>query len=82
MLHRRLAGALAALSTADRDALLLVADGLSYQEAAQALGVPLRCPSAAEMFADRPGAALLDAGDQVAFLYDIALGDVQPRQRA
>jgi len=40
MLHRRLAGALAALSTADRNALLLVADGLSYQEAAQALGVP------------------------------------------
>ena len=39
-LHRRLAGALAVLSTADRDALLLVADGLSYQEAAQALGVP------------------------------------------
>jgi RNA polymerase sigma factor (sigma-70 family) len=40
MLHRRLAGALAALSTADRNALLLVADGLSYLEAAQALGVP------------------------------------------
>jgi RNA polymerase sigma-70 factor (ECF subfamily) len=39
-LHRRLAGALALLSTADRDALLLVADGLSYAEAAQALGVP------------------------------------------
>jgi RNA polymerase sigma-70 factor (ECF subfamily) len=39
-LHSRLAGALAVLSTADRDALLLVADGLSYQEAAQALGVP------------------------------------------
>jgi RNA polymerase sigma factor (sigma-70 family) len=39
-LHRRLAGALAVLSAADRDALLLVADGLSYQEAAQALGVP------------------------------------------
>lgn len=39
-LHRRLAGALAVLSTADRDALLLVADGLSYQEAARALGVP------------------------------------------
>ena len=39
-LHRRLAGALAALSTGDRDALLLVADGLSYQEAAQALDVP------------------------------------------
>jgi len=39
-LRRRLAGALALLSTADRDALLLVADGLSHQEAAQALGVP------------------------------------------
>jgi RNA polymerase sigma-70 factor, ECF subfamily len=39
-LHRRLAGALALLSAADRDALLLVADGLSYAEAAQALGVP------------------------------------------
>jgi RNA polymerase sigma factor (sigma-70 family) len=39
-LHRGLASALAVLSTADRDALLLVADGLSYQEAAQALGVP------------------------------------------
>jgi RNA polymerase sigma-70 factor (ECF subfamily) len=39
-LHHRLAGALAVLSTADRDALLLVADGLSYQEAAQALRVP------------------------------------------
>jgi len=32
--------ALALLPTADRDALLLVADGLSYAEAAQALGVP------------------------------------------
>lgn len=40
LLNRRLAAALAALSAADRDALLLVADGLSYQEAARALGVP------------------------------------------
>jgi len=40
MLRQRLAGALAALSATDRDALLLVADGLSYQEAARALGVP------------------------------------------
>ena len=40
-LHRRLAGALAARPVADREALLLVADGLSHQEAAQALGVPL-----------------------------------------
>jgi RNA polymerase sigma factor (sigma-70 family) len=40
LLRRCLAGALAALSAPDRDALLLVADGLSYQEAAQALGVP------------------------------------------
>src|SRR5580700_11177555 len=40
MLHRRLAGALAALPVADREALLLIADGLSHQEAAQALGVP------------------------------------------
>jgi RNA polymerase sigma factor (sigma-70 family) len=40
LLHRRLAGALAALPVADRDALLLVADGLSHAEAAQALGVP------------------------------------------
>ena len=39
-LQRRLAGALAALPVANRDALLLVADGLWYQEAAQALGVP------------------------------------------
>lgn len=39
-LHRQLAGALADLAAADRDALLLVADGLSYAEAAQALGVP------------------------------------------
>src|ERR1700749_5070091 len=39
-LPRHLAGALAGLSTADRDALLLIADGLSYQEAARALGVP------------------------------------------
>jgi RNA polymerase sigma factor (sigma-70 family) len=39
-LHRRLAGALAALPAADREALLLVADGLSHTEAAQALGVP------------------------------------------
>jgi RNA polymerase sigma factor (sigma-70 family) len=39
-LHRQLAGALAGLAPADRDALLLVADGLSYAEAAQALGVP------------------------------------------
>jgi RNA polymerase sigma-70 factor (ECF subfamily) len=40
LLRRRLAGALAALSAADRDALLLAADGLSYQEAALALGIP------------------------------------------
>jgi RNA polymerase sigma-70 factor (ECF subfamily) len=40
LLHGRLAGALAELSRADRDALLLVADGLSYAEAAQALAVP------------------------------------------
>jgi RNA polymerase sigma factor (sigma-70 family) len=40
LLRRRLAGALAALPVADRDALLLVADGLSHTEAAQALGVP------------------------------------------
>jgi DNA-directed RNA polymerase specialized sigma24 family protein len=33
--------ALAALPVADREPLLLVADGLSHQEAAQALGVPL-----------------------------------------
>lgn len=39
-LHRQLAGALAGLAAADRDALLLVADGLSYAEAARALGVP------------------------------------------
>ncbi len=39
-LHRQLARALAGLAAADRDALLLVADGLSYAEAAQALGVP------------------------------------------
>jgi RNA polymerase sigma-70 factor (ECF subfamily) len=39
-LHHQLAGALAGLAAADRDALLLVADGLSYAEAAQALGVP------------------------------------------
>jgi RNA polymerase sigma factor (sigma-70 family) len=39
-LHRQLAGALAGLAVADRDALLLIADGLSYAEAAQALGVP------------------------------------------
>ena len=39
-LHRQLAGALAGLAATDRDALLLVADGLSYAEAAQALGVP------------------------------------------
>ena len=39
-LHRQLAGALTGLAAADRDALLLVADGLSYAEAAQALGVP------------------------------------------
>ena len=39
-LHRQLAGAVAGLAAADRDALLLVADGLSYAEAAQALGVP------------------------------------------
>jgi RNA polymerase sigma-70 factor (ECF subfamily) len=38
--HRQLAGALAGLAAADRDALLLIADGLSYAEAAQALGVP------------------------------------------
>jgi len=40
LLHSRLAGALAALPAADRDALLLVADGLTHTEAAQALGVP------------------------------------------
>jgi len=39
-LRPRLALALASLSTADRDALLLVTDGLRYEEAARALGVP------------------------------------------
>jgi RNA polymerase sigma factor (sigma-70 family) len=36
----RLALALASLSKADRDALLLVTDGLRYEEAARALGIP------------------------------------------
>ena len=36
----RLALALASLSKADRDALLLVTDGLRYDEAARALGIP------------------------------------------
>ena len=36
----RLALALASLSKADRDALLLVTDGLRYEEAACALGIP------------------------------------------
>jgi RNA polymerase sigma factor (sigma-70 family) len=39
-LRARLAFALAALSKADRDALLLVTDGLRYEEAARALGIP------------------------------------------
>jgi RNA polymerase sigma-70 factor (ECF subfamily) len=39
-LRARLALALAALSKADRDALLLVTDGLRYEEAARALGIP------------------------------------------
>lgn len=39
---RRLAGALAGLSRGDRDVLLLVAWGdLSYEEVAEALGVPV-----------------------------------------
>ena len=37
---RELAAAVAALSRAQRDVLLLVASGLSYQEAGRALGVP------------------------------------------
>ena len=39
-LRPRLALALASLSKADRDALLLVTDGLRYEEAARALGIP------------------------------------------
>ena len=39
--RRELAAALARLSQAQRDVLLLVASGLGYQEAAVALGVPL-----------------------------------------
>ncbi|HEV2374321.1 MAG TPA: RNA polymerase sigma factor [Streptosporangiaceae bacterium] len=39
-LNRRLAAALAALSKADRDALLLITEGLGFEEAARALGVP------------------------------------------
>jgi RNA polymerase sigma factor (sigma-70 family) len=39
-LRARLALALAALSKADRDALLLVTEGLRYEEAARALGIP------------------------------------------
>lgn len=39
-LNRHLAAALAALSQADRDALLLITEGLGFDEAAQALGVP------------------------------------------
>jgi RNA polymerase sigma factor (sigma-70 family) len=40
VLNRCLAAALAALSEADRDALLLIAEGLSFEEAARALDVP------------------------------------------
>jgi RNA polymerase sigma-70 factor (ECF subfamily) len=39
-LRGRLAAALAGLSRADRDVLLLVTDGLGYAETAQALGIP------------------------------------------
>lgn len=39
-LRGQLAAALAGLSRADRDVLLLVTDGLGYAEAAQALGIP------------------------------------------
>ena len=39
-LRPRLALALASLSKSDRDALLLVTDGLRYEEAARALGIP------------------------------------------
>jgi RNA polymerase sigma-70 factor, ECF subfamily len=39
--HRRLAAALAGLPVADRDALLLITEGLGYEEAARALGVPV-----------------------------------------
>jgi RNA polymerase sigma factor (sigma-70 family) len=39
--RRELAAALAALSAADRDVLLLVASGLGYDETARALGVPV-----------------------------------------
>lgn len=38
--HGQLAAALASLSAADRDVLLLVTDGLGYAEIAQALGIP------------------------------------------
>jgi RNA polymerase sigma factor (sigma-70 family) len=39
--RRELAAALAALSAADRDALLLFTEGLAYAEVAAALGVPV-----------------------------------------
>lgn len=39
-MRRRLAAALASLSQVDRDALLLITDGLRYEEAALALGIP------------------------------------------
>jgi len=39
-LRRQLSAALASLSPADRDVLLLVTDGLGYAEIAQALGIP------------------------------------------
>jgi RNA polymerase sigma-70 factor (ECF subfamily) len=39
--HRQLAAALASLSAADRSVLLLITGGLSYEQAAAALGVPV-----------------------------------------
>ena len=43
---------------------------------------PARPGDRRRLTADQHAAALLNVGDQVAFLYDIALGNVQPGQRA
>ena len=61
--RRELAAALAALSQAQRDVLLLVASGLRYEEAAVALGVPLGTVSSRLVRARRAVRAALGGQD-------------------
>ena len=61
--RRELAAALAGLSQAQRDVLLLVASGLRYEEAAVALGVPLGTVSSRLVRARRAVRAALGGQD-------------------